>query len=64
MLNNDMLIAISSSGNSKNVIRACEECRKNGGHAITLSAILGTLNYRYYPGRCALKPIRLGLFLS
>ena len=60
MLKNDMLIAISSSENSKNFIRPCEECRKNGGHAITLSAILGTLNQ----GRCALKPIRLGYFIQ
>ena len=28
MAENDMLVAISSSGNSKNIIRACEECRK------------------------------------
>ena len=28
ILDNEMSIAISSSGNSKNVIRSCEECRK------------------------------------
>jgi len=39
MIDNDMLIAISSSGNSKNVIRACEECRKKNGQIITLSAM-------------------------
>jgi len=39
MIKNDMLVAISSSGNSKNVIRACEECRKTGGQIITLSAM-------------------------
>jgi len=36
---NDMLIAISSSGNSKNVVRACEECKKKEGKIITLSAM-------------------------
>jgi len=39
MFDNDMLVAISSSGNSKNVIRACEECRKKNGQIITLSAM-------------------------
>jgi len=39
MTDNDMLIAISSSGNSKNVIRACEECRKKNGQIITLTAM-------------------------
>jgi len=39
MVENDMLVAISSSGNSKNVIRACEECRKKNGKIITLSAM-------------------------
>ncbi|MBF0452394.1 MAG: SIS domain-containing protein [Candidatus Magnetomorum sp.] len=39
LIENDMLIAISSSGNSTNVIRACEECRKKGGQVITLSAM-------------------------
>lgn len=39
MIENDMLIAISSSGNSSNIIRACEECRNIGGQVITLSAM-------------------------
>jgi len=39
MIEKDMLIAISSSGNSRNVIRACEECRKKNGQIITLSAM-------------------------
>jgi len=39
MNKNDMLVAISSSGNSKNIIRACEECRNKGGQIITLSAM-------------------------
>jgi len=39
MTKNDMLVAISSSGNSKNVLRACEECRKKDGNIITLSAM-------------------------
>jgi len=39
MIDNDMLIAISSSGNSRNVIRASEECRKKNGQIITLSAM-------------------------
>jgi len=39
MVENDMLVAISSSGNSKNIIRACEECQKKDGLIITLSAM-------------------------
>jgi len=39
IVNDDMLIAISSSGNSKNIIRACEECRKKNGQIVTLSAM-------------------------
>lgn len=39
MIKNDMLVAISSSGNSKNLIRASEECRKKGGQIVTLSAM-------------------------
>lgn len=49
----DMLVAISSSGNSPNVVRAVETARELGGHAITLSAMradnairaLGALNF-------------------
>ena len=39
MEENDMLIAISSSGSSKNVIRACEESRKKNAQVVTLSAM-------------------------
>jgi len=39
MTKNDMLVAISSSGNSKNIIRACEECRLKNGKIVTLSAM-------------------------
>lgn len=35
----DMLITISSSGNSPNVIKAIETCRKHGGFIVTLSAM-------------------------
>jgi len=52
----DMLITISSSGNSPNVIRAIEVCRAKGGIIVTLSAMkpdnksrqLGDLNF-YVP---------------
>jgi len=51
--NDDLLIAISSSGNSENIIEACKEARKNAIQIITLSAMkhdnklrqLGDLNF-------------------
>jgi D-sedoheptulose 7-phosphate isomerase len=53
----DMLVAISSSGNSPNVINAAAAARKIGGQVITLSAMdpanklkgMGDLNF-YLPG--------------
>jgi len=39
MQEKDMIIAISSSGNSKNIIRACEESRNKNGQIVTLSAM-------------------------
>ncbi|MCP4454806.1 MAG: SIS domain-containing protein, partial [Planctomycetes bacterium] len=53
----DMLVAISSSGNSPNVVNAANEARVLGGHVITLSAMqpsnklkcVGDLNF-YLPG--------------
>ena len=53
---NDMLITTSSSGNSPNVVKAIETCRKKGGFIVTLSAMkpdnksrqLGDLNF-YVP---------------
>lgn len=52
----DMLITTSSSGNSPNVVKAIETCRKKGGYIVTLSAMkpdnksrqLGDLNF-YVP---------------
>jgi len=52
----DMLVAISSSGQSPNIIRACREAKERGGTIITLSAMdggnhlrkEGTLNF-YLP---------------
>ena len=49
----DLLITVSSSGNSPNIIRAIEVCREKGGTIITLSAMspnnksrqLGDLNF-------------------
>jgi D-sedoheptulose 7-phosphate isomerase len=49
----DMLVAVSSSGNSANIVRAVEAAGALGGHAITLSAMgadnavrrLGALNF-------------------
>ena len=35
----DVLVAISSSGNSPNVIRAAEKTRERKGHSVTLSAM-------------------------
>lgn len=54
----DMLITVSSSGNSPNVIRAIEVCRTKGGTITTLSAMnfdnksrtLGDLNF-FVPAR-------------
>jgi len=54
----DMLVAISSSGRSPNIIQACKEAVKRGGIVITLSAMKtdnplrssGMLNF-YVPGR-------------
>ena len=34
---NDLLIAISTSGKSKNILRACEYCKKNGVRVISLT---------------------------
>ena len=53
----DMLVAISSSGNSPNVVNAVVAARKIGGHVVTLSAMdpgnaikgMGDLNF-YLPG--------------
>jgi len=49
----DLVIAISSSGNSPNVVRALEICRSNGLHSVTLTGMrpdnrartLGDLNF-------------------
>jgi D-sedoheptulose 7-phosphate isomerase len=49
----DLVIAISSSGNSPNVVRALETCRANGLHSVTLTGMrpdnraraLGDLNF-------------------
>jgi CMP-N-acetylneuraminic acid synthetase/phosphoheptose isomerase len=49
----DMLVTISSSGNSKNIVRAIEEAQANGGYVVTLSGFrrangstrLGDLNF-------------------
>jgi D-sedoheptulose 7-phosphate isomerase len=38
---NDMLIAISGSGNSKNIIRAVEEAQKNGTKVLGMSGYRG-----------------------
>lgn len=35
----DMLVAVSSSGNSPNVLKACSEARTQGGSVVTLSAM-------------------------
>lgn len=35
----DMLVAISSSGNSPNVLKAVQEAKRLGGYAVTLSAM-------------------------
>ena len=53
MLQGDMLVAISSSGNSANIVRAVKEAKKLNGIVITLSAMgednairkLGDLNF-------------------
>ncbi|QJB55750.1 SIS domain-containing protein [Pseudodesulfovibrio sp. zrk46] len=53
----DLFVAISSSGNSPNVVKACEKARSLGGSVFTLSAMgaqnkirsLGDLNF-YLPG--------------
>lgn len=58
MVVGDMLVAISSSGNSPNVLSGAETARKLGGAVITLSAMkeenalrkLGVLNF-YIPGQ-------------
>lgn len=58
MAEGDMLVAVSSSGNSPNVLRAVEECRELGGSSVTLSAMssdnklreVGDLNL-YIPAR-------------
>ena len=54
----DLMVAISSSGNSPNVLRACDECRRIGVSIVTLSGKQpdnnlrrrGDLNF-YIPGR-------------
>lgn len=56
MKRHDMLVAISSSGRSSNIVRAVKEARSIGGKAVTLSAMdrdnairnLGDLNF-YLP---------------
>ncbi len=58
MKKDDLLVAISSSGNSPNIIRAVEQARCHRGKVITLSAMdednalrgLGDLNF-YVPAR-------------
>jgi D-sedoheptulose 7-phosphate isomerase len=58
MSEGDMLVAISSSGNSPNVLRAVEAARSLGGTAVTLSAMrtdnalrkMGNLNF-YVPAQ-------------
>lgn len=55
---NDMLIAISSSGNSKNIIRAIETAKEKGMYVVTLTGLkkdnkarqLGDINL-YIPGK-------------
>lgn len=42
MQQGDMLVAISSSGNSPNVLRAAETAREMGGYVVTLSAMKPT----------------------
>ncbi|MDD3375227.1 MAG: SIS domain-containing protein [Candidatus Omnitrophica bacterium] len=37
----DVLIAISSSGSSKNIVNACDEARRKSMHVITLSGFKG-----------------------
>lgn len=37
----DVLIAVSASGNSPNVVRACEYAREQGGKIVTLSGFSG-----------------------
>jgi D-sedoheptulose 7-phosphate isomerase len=57
MTSRDMLVAISSSGNSPNILRGAEKARELGGAVVTLSAMhhdnrlrgLGDLNF-YIPG--------------
>lgn len=54
----DMLIGISSSGNSKNILNAVEEAKKCGGDVVTLSAMkpnnplrsMGDINF-YIPAQ-------------
>lgn len=56
MREGDMLVAISSSGNSPNVLAGCETARSLGGYVVTLSAMkpdnalrsMGYLNF-YVP---------------
>ncbi len=58
MKKNDLLVAISSSGNSPNIIRAVDQARQHEGKVVTLSAMdedntlrgLGDLNF-YVPAR-------------
>ncbi len=58
MAEGDVLVAISSSGNSPNVIRGAETARELGGTVVTLSAMnaenalrkLGNMNF-YIPAR-------------
>ena len=55
---NDMLIAISSSGNSKNIVRAIETAREKGMSVVTLTGLkkdnksrqMGDINI-YLPGK-------------
>lgn len=58
MVEGDMLVTISSSGNSPNVVRAAHEAARRGGRVFTVSAMgqdntlrsLGMLNF-YVPGK-------------
>jgi len=53
MKSGDMVVAISSSGNSSNILKACEYAADNGAHVVTLSAMkpdnllrnIGELNF-------------------
>jgi D-sedoheptulose 7-phosphate isomerase len=72
---NDLLIAISSSGRSENILRCARAARRAGGHVVTFSGFapdnplrsLGDLNF-YIPsdsyGHVELAHAALGQFLT